>query len=328
MLALTAVVVFACNATAAYPSQGQVDPKVAASLFVPGTPIQRFDTPVLISSCGLRIKKPIGDANQTVTYEYSIYNTTRNQLHLVAFTDRFDFASFQEAFVYDLKPHEFRRVAMQRRADPSSIEGVLLGKHRPTFFLCGSGPEQDSNGKILPYASLQLKSLQVTRLLVPTIDGEFRSPFDTIASEVLSPGSTFVPGAPIQTKAADQESTFQANTPPRNAVPYVLAGCFLEIVRGGLIFHATVASQAFQSIKTVSVSFEQNRAGPRITFHASNIDPFNVKTFAWRAPRSRYPLAANSTDPAFCGIGPGLTADGVQLKYRSLDDWSPAASRP
>jgi hypothetical protein len=289
----------------------------AISLTVPGTPIQTPDTPVLIASCSLEFRKPPGSPDQVVTYHFSVYNQSGRTLHYVALTDRFDVANFQEAFIHDLKPDEFREVRMVRD-ETSAIVAVQLVR-RPTFFLCGSGPDQDSNGVILPFSSLTLQTLQIDRLLIPTTNGNFVSPYETVWSRILNPGAEFVPGVPLQALAADERSTHRPGVPPRNAVPFIIESCSLRLgdksSKNQAIVQAAIYNQSPDEFRSVAVSARSNHGTWQSSASANDLRPHEYRKVAWTTEISR----GRHLRFVVCSIGPATKSDGSIVPYTSWE---------
>ena len=286
------------------------------SSIVPGTPIQTPETPVLVASCSLEFRKPPGSLGQVVTYHFSIYNQSGRTLHYVALTDRFDVATFQEAFIHDLKPNELREVRMVRDEN-SAIVAVQLVR-RPTFFLCGSGPDQDSNGAILPFSSLALHTLQINRLLIPTTNGNFVSPYETVSSRILNPETGFVPGVPLQALAADERSTYKPGVPPRNAVPFIMASCSLRLGRKSstnqAIVQAAIYNQSPDDFRSVTVSARSNDGNWQSSSSVNDLRSHEYRKVAWPIAELR-----REDRPQFilCSIGPATKSDGTSVSYTS-----------
>ncbi len=293
------------------------------SRFVPGAAIQTYDTPVVISACSLEYQEPLGSDRQSVVYNFSVYNQTEQTLRYTAITDSFDFANLQEAFVFNLKPHEFRVI---RSYWSTSEIAVLLAPHRPTFLLCGSGPEITSTDAILSYASMARRNLDITRIYIPTMNGERYSPFRTLSGAVLDNRSAFVPGVPIQPLADDERSTYRPNVPPRHAVPFVLQSCSLTykkhiLPRGtSSVVHLSLYNQTIQEFKAVRISVKPKIGAPLVATYVINLMPHEFRNVNWPLSASVERRIEWKTRPSIiqCGVGPGVTRQGITVPYNSL----------
>jgi len=196
-----------------------------SSQLVVGTPVQTEQTPVLMLSCGLRFGKPPGSPNQTVTYSFSVYNQEPKKLRYVAVTDRFDRGNFQGGFIFNLNAHEFRRVAFTRSSEDDAGVAVLLAA-RPTFYLCGTGPDQGADGTVYPFASMSLTN---NTFLLSTKPGDKNgvpiSPFATMQTIRFSGKASAVIGIPIQPLALKEWPSFRTGVPGINLLPVVVTAC-------------------------------------------------------------------------------------------------------
>lgn len=121
----------------------------AASMELPGVPLQAVGDPVVVTSCSVHYTKPATDRNQNVYVYFDVLNRTSQRYSRVAIDDRFDFVSYQQAYIEDLAPHEYRQIVIPPR--PPIKSPFVLAPRPASYFLCGAGPAYDQNGRLVNF---------------------------------------------------------------------------------------------------------------------------------------------------------------------------------
>jgi len=257
------------------------------SSFVPGTPVEQQDTAVVVLSCGLRYHEAIGNADQTITYQFTVYNQLDKALRVVTLTYRFDKGNVH-TWIYDLSPHELRVVTNVANASSNNATGVLLGAHRPTFFLCGSGPDLATDGTTIEEASMFPRSLPVLRWAVPERGGKPYTPFNTASSVDLTDTSSEVPGLPLQRDAMFEQSSYVPDVPPRNLVPVIITSCGATHVHSALRYTVDVYNQTADNRAQVRVELAD---GPQTISSVllSNLRAHEYRAVSWTSSGPRRP---------------------------------------
>jgi hypothetical protein len=258
------------------------------SQLVPGTPIDKQDTAVLVLACSLQYERPLGSKGQSVAYKFTVYNQGPMPLRYATLTYRFDKGNAY-AYLYDLEPNEVREVTWIASATVDTATGALLGEHRPTFFLCGSGPDVAADGSIIEDASMFPHSLPVVRVMVPERDGKPYTPFITTKSQVAKDDSAFVAAAPLQRDAMLERSTFIPDVPPRNLTPVIIASCGGRYDESHFLnYTLSVFNQTAERRDTVQINFS-DASGARSAVAITNLQPHEYRTVEWRRPSSTRP---------------------------------------
>ena len=260
---------------------------------VPGTPVQLPKAPVLVLSCSGNYAKPIGSADQRISYTFTIYNQTDEKLAYVSLADRFDYASFQMAYVFNLQPHELRVVRLPFAAD--SANTTIIWAHRPSFFLCGSGPDQGADGTIYPFDSLHLSDSRVTRLVLLTGTGTKPvSPFVTLRSS--RSGSGEVVGVPIQPDAHFERSIYTPGVPGKNMLPAVITDCGIK----GESAFATLYNQTNAPMASMELDLAASRKSYSV--RVPNLRPFELRRVAFRLPNRGWQSSDREPSLIFCSL--------------------------
>lgn len=113
-----------------------------ASQVLPGVPLQAVDAPIAIVSCSFNYARPVGAADQSVTFHFEVLNRTGEAYREVTVDYRYASISYAFADIDDLKPYEYREVVVR-----FPYHASLFEHFPPKFFLCGAGPAWDAAGK-------------------------------------------------------------------------------------------------------------------------------------------------------------------------------------
>jgi hypothetical protein len=250
----------------------------------------------LVLSCQADYLRPIGTEEQQVSYTFTLYNQTDDILTYVALTDRFDYANFQEAFIFDVRPHELRVVRNVFRPD-SVVAKLQWAPHRPSFFLCGSGPDQGSEGSLYLFDSLFVRDSHITHLVLLTGPSGKKpiSPFATVSSTQPGPSDGAI-GAPIQPDAHLELPSYKPGVPGKNLIPVVVTACSIKGDRAlATLFNQT---EAVVPVANVVLALYQHSYGAS----TANLQPFELRQISFKLPSSDW-RSADKPAVVFCRPG-------------------------